>query len=112
MESARRRNDEGFSLIELCIAAGIMAVAFLFIIGGVVDASNSNSVVNTRMLAHAQLVSTLEQLRGMAFNTMVASTPVQVDGLGASAATTLQAVNAAGVSGLVLPTPTPRPTFA
>jgi Tfp pilus assembly protein PilV len=96
MESVRRRRDEGFSLIELCIAAGIMAVAFLYIIGGVVDASSSNSVVTTRMLAHTRLTSTMEQLRAMPFADMIVSTPVQVDGLGASATLSLAGVNAAG----------------
>lgn len=96
MRAVRRTSEDGFSLIELCIAAGIMAVAFLFIIGGVVDASNSNSVVNGRMLANAQLESTLEQLRAMTFANMIISAPVQVRGLGASATMTMQAVNAAG----------------
>lgn len=90
------RNDSGFSLIELCIASGIMAVAFLFIIGGVVDASSSNSVVTTNTLANTQLTSTLEQLRGTPFSTMVATTPTAVDGLGASAVISLAAVNSSG----------------
>ncbi|NUM54391.1 MAG: hypothetical protein HUU46_12155 [Candidatus Hydrogenedentes bacterium] len=91
-----RNRDEGFSLIELCIAAGIMAVAFLYIIGGVVDANSSNSVITTRMLAQSQLVSTLEQLRGMAFSDMIESSPVQVDGLGASATLSLAGVDGSG----------------
>ncbi len=90
------RHDSGFSLIELCIASGIMAVAFLFIIGGVVDASSSNSVITTNTLANTQLTSTLEQLRGIPFATMVIATPAAVDGLGASAVISLAAVDSSG----------------
>ncbi|MCC6155137.1 MAG: prepilin-type N-terminal cleavage/methylation domain-containing protein [Candidatus Hydrogenedentes bacterium] len=90
------KNDSGFSLIELCIASGIMAVAFLFIIGGVVDASSSNSVITTNTLANTQLTSTLEELRGTPFSTMVTTTPTAVDGLGASAVISLAAVDSSG----------------
>lgn len=96
MGCMNRRRDEGFSLVELCLAAGIMAVAFLYIIGGVIDANSSNSVITTRMLANAQLESTLEQLRALPFSNMIVATPLQVRGLGSSATITLAGVNAAG----------------
>ncbi|MCC6797274.1 MAG: hypothetical protein IT366_19310 [Candidatus Hydrogenedentes bacterium] len=90
------KNDSGFSLLELCIASGIMAVAFLFIIGGVVDASSSNSVITTNTLANTQLTSTLEELRGTPFTTMITTTPITVDGLGSSAVISLAAVDGTG----------------
>lgn len=87
---------DGVTLIELCIASGIMAVCFLFLIGGIVDMHGSNEIVAGRTLAQAQLMTVMEQMRAMPFETLMAYSPTPVAGLGDSATISVSVVNSSG----------------
>jgi type II secretory pathway pseudopilin PulG len=103
------READGLTLIELAIASGILAVAFVFIIGGIVNISDTNTIVADRTEAGSALSSVLEQLRTMTIDQLLAYAAPAPHGLGASATTTIACIDATGAS---VPIPAVTPGLA
>jgi len=89
-----RQHKEGFTIVELCIAAGIMAVVFLFIMGGIIDVNDSNQVITQRTIAQSQLQSVLEQMRALTIDELAVYTSPAMQGLGAQSTVALSCVDA------------------
>ena len=106
---ALRAREEGFTLVELCVAAGIMAVVFLFMIGGVIDVNGSNQVIVQRTIAQSTLQSTFEQMRSLTIDEIAVYSAPVLDGLGAQAAISLSCVDS---SNNAVPIPLSDPTSA
>jgi len=87
------KHEEGFTLVELCIASGIMAMVFLFLMGGVIDVNDSNQVITQRTIAQAQLQSVLEQMRSLTIDELAVYTPAAMTGLGSQSAVSLACVD-------------------
>lgn len=96
VNQARIGEESGVTLVEVMIAAGILAVSFVYLIGGIVDISDSNKVIEGRTQAGSQLASVMEQMRSMSFEAMMNYTPPTLPELGESAQVTLSCVASDG----------------
>jgi type II secretory pathway pseudopilin PulG len=64
MRSRQFHNDTGLTLIEIMLAAGIMTIALVLIMGGLVSVSTQSKVSEARATATNFATSVLESLRG------------------------------------------------
>ncbi len=75
MKSRQFRNDTGLTLIEIMIAAGLMTITLVLIMGSLISVSKQSKVSEIRATATNFSTSVLESLRGrsyediMTFNT-------------------------------------------
>lgn len=113
---ARTATDNaGMTLIELMITAGIMAVAFVFIIGGIASISTTRAIVEDQALAASTLSSTVEEVKTLSYNDLLAYVPAPPSQLGTTRAVEVRCYAADGtayalpVDPDVLPGPLPNP---
>ena len=78
----RREAQEGLTLLELSIASGIMAAAFVLVVGALIGVSATNTFTQERTIATGQLTTVLEELHGSTFDQVLAYQPPGVQGLG------------------------------
>lgn len=65
----------GMSLLEVTFAAGIMATALSLLFGSLISISLIGRLNEDKSVAHTELASTMEQLRGLDFTDLMTFTP-------------------------------------
>ncbi|MFP4191309.1 MAG: prepilin-type N-terminal cleavage/methylation domain-containing protein [Candidatus Hydrogenedentota bacterium] len=100
--AAKRRNDAGMTLIELMIAAGIMTVAFVLLIGSIISISSTGQMTEDRALAAAHMGTITEELRGLAWDEFLAYEPPALGGLGTGAQIDIELIDTSGANETVL----------
>jgi type II secretory pathway pseudopilin PulG len=110
-------NDEcGVTLLELTIASGILAMAFVLIMGGLISIGETNKITETQSLASSHLESVVEELQGLSYDQLLDYEPPVLPGLGASSTIQIVAINSGGnqvllpVDPATLGSPLPNPT--
>ena len=103
------------TLVEVMIAAAILAVALVFTMGSVVSIAATSRINEDQAIAAATVSTLLEELRALSFDQLMAYQPLSSSDLGAAATVTVQCYDASGAA-LALPidtttfsTPLPNP---
>ncbi len=65
------------------IAAGIMAMAFVYLAGSIISVASTNSISEGQTLAHAHASSVLEDIKNTPFANWTSYAPPVMTGLGA-----------------------------
>lgn len=107
----KRGTKNGFTLLELSIAAGVMVVAFVLIMQEVVSISTTREIVTEQAQAVAALSSTLEQLRILSFQQLLQFQPVPTGRLGAGETVQVFCFDQNGVPVALPVTVLPLPVF-
>ncbi len=92
------KNNSGFTLIELMLAAGVMAMALSMLFGSLISISLMGEVAKDRTLASELLSGTLEFMRTLDYEEMLAFTPPTIDGLGERQVTVLECYSEDGTA--------------
>jgi type II secretory pathway pseudopilin PulG len=74
--------EAGFTLVEALVAIVILVFGLIAVTNLLVVAASSNSVANQSTAATAAAAQTMEQLRAVAFNTLVVGGDVNTDAVG------------------------------
>ena len=97
--SARVRpvqNTQGMTLLEVMIAAGLMAVALVIIMGCIVSISATSELSEDQAMAAATITSVLEELHSSSFDQVMTYQPPSTTELGASAGVTVTCFDGSG----------------
>jgi Tfp pilus assembly protein PilV len=76
---------EGFTLLEIMIAAGVMAMGLVLVFGALVSIAETNQTSQTRTVANAQVNSVLEEVQALGPVELASYQPPPMPGLGAGA---------------------------
>ncbi len=93
---SRERGDEGMTLIELMIAAGIAAIAFVLLSGSLMSIATTNATTDDHATAAIHVNSVMEEIRPLDRVGLLAYAPPAFRGLGASEQVAVQIQDAAG----------------
>lgn len=104
-DSRKFRANDGVTLVELMIAAGILATVFVFLLQGVIDIDTTNSIGANYVVANTQLSSVVEEIRSLTYDELLAYQPPALPGLGASASMQVACTDNNGAQ-IMLPTAT------
>ena len=92
----RLTDERGVTLIELMIASGILAMAMVFLMGGLISISDTNKITENQTLASSHLESVIEELQGLSYDQLLEYQPPVLPGLGASSTIQVAALNSGG----------------
>lgn len=112
---AARSPQSGMTLVEVMIAAGIVAVAFLLAMESFVSISLASDISEDQAVAVATVSSLLEELRSLSFDELMAYQPPASESLGATTVIGVVCYDAAGAAHTLpldpatLATPLPNP---
>lgn len=106
-----RNRSQGFTLLELSIAAGVMAVAFIVIMQSMVSISSTREIVSDETLAVAVLSSVLEEIRPLSFEQLMAYQPTPRGLLGSTERIRVFCFDQTGTPVALPVTSTPQPVF-
>lgn len=81
----RQHQERGMTLLELMIAAGIMAVGLVAIFGSLLSLTDTSNLSEERSAGMAQVGSLVEDFRTMSYDDMMAYEPPPITGVGAGA---------------------------
>lgn len=68
----QKKGNGGFTLVELMIASGVFAISLVALLGGVVQVTTHNDMANNRAQANMFNRNTLETLRGLGADDVLA----------------------------------------
>lgn len=77
-----RNPEAGLTLIEVSVAAGILLVTVVLLMGNVVNISRTSDVVSTQAVATGHVNTVLEEVHGLDFPELLAYVPPAMSGLG------------------------------
>lgn len=105
----------GATLLELAIAAGILATTLVLLLGGIMSISEAHSLTADRTAASIALEGTIEQIRTLSYDELLAFQPAPPRSLGAGATLTVSCMDSTGAplstpinaSSLAQPLPNP-----
>ena len=100
----RLTDESGLTLLELMLAAGVLALALAFLFGSLITMSLASGLTENRASAVTHLASVLEEIRGLSYNEMLAYEPPEFDNLAPTEAITVECFKDDGTS-LELPIP-------
>lgn len=86
----------GATLLELAIALGILASTLVLLLGGIISISEAHSLTSDRTAASIALESTIEQIRSLSYDELLAFQPAPPPSLGGAAALTISCMDATG----------------
>lgn len=75
---------QGFTLIEVMFACGVVAVAFLLLLGAVVNISSLGQISGTRSAASSHISSVIEEISVLNYESLMAYQPPVLPGIGAT----------------------------
>jgi type II secretory pathway pseudopilin PulG len=91
-----RNGQEGMTLIEVSVAAGVLLVVVVLLFGSVVDFARSSEVVSSKAAATAHANSVLEQIRQLDHEDLLSFRPQPMTGLGPTEIVEAACIDAAG----------------
>lgn len=74
----------GLTLLEIMIAAGIMATAFVLILGSLTSISDTGNSSEARAQANVHLASVLEEIQNISYDELLAYVPPDRPGIGSA----------------------------
>ncbi len=89
-------DENGVTLVELVIAAGILTVAMVLLMGGLIEMNQTNAISENQAVASAQLESVVEEIQSLSYEDLLAYQPPAFDGLGADSAIVVEAFRSNG----------------
>jgi prepilin-type N-terminal cleavage/methylation domain-containing protein len=92
------RADSGFTLLELMLAAGVMAIALAMLFGSVIAVGGLGKLAEDRASAAAELTSSLERVRAMSYAGLLQYSPVKPLHPGVSRNLIIEIFNGSGAS--------------
>lgn len=95
------RETSGMTLLELTLAAGIMAVGFVLLSGSIISIFATNQGTEHRQVAMSEASKILEQLNAMSFEEIISMTNPILTTLGSGASVTMECFD--GSDWLLLP---------
>lgn len=98
MNRGRFCESAGVTLIELMIASGILALAFVLLLGGIISINQTNAITENQAHASAHLESVIEELQGLSLEQLLAYQPPALPGLGAASSIQLTCLDSGGNS--------------
>lgn len=101
---SRTADERGMTLVEIMTAAGLIAIGFLFILGGVISVSETRSTVQQQALATTVLSSVAESIGSISFDELLEFDGADIELLGGGQALALRCFAA---DGQVVPIPLP-----
>jgi type II secretory pathway pseudopilin PulG len=111
----RLTNESGLTLLELMLAAGIMALALASLFGSLVTVSVAGGLTEDRAVAVTHLSSVVEEIRSLSYNELLAYLPPTFNNLATTEHITIECMKSDGTA-LQLPvdpasltTPLPNP---
>lgn len=106
-----RGGAEGMTLLELMIAAGVMAMAFVFMFGSYAGISTASASSEELAIATAHISTVMEEIRGRpSYAALLAYQPPALTGLGVTETIQVVCLNSAGAA-VALPTAPPSPAL-
>ncbi len=90
------REECGVTLVELMIAAGVLAVAIVLLLGGLISIGETNAITENQTVASAYLESVVEETQALSYDQLLAYQPPAMTGLGASSTIQVQCMDSAG----------------
>lgn len=109
--SRNRNRSRGFTLLELSIAAGVMAVAFVVIMQSIISISSTREIVSDETVAVAVLSSLLEEIQSLSFEQLMAYQPAPSGLLGATERVRVVCFDQTGAPVPLPVTSVPQPVF-
>ena len=100
--SEKRPDESGLTLLELMMAAGVMALALAFLFGSLITISVAGGLTENRASAVTHLSSVLEEIRGLSYDELLAYQPPAFNNLAPTEAITVECYKEDG-SALQLP---------
>lgn len=91
-----RTNESGFTLIEIMLAAGVVALALSMLFGSMISIGVMGDVAESRADASTTLAGILEYTRVLDFEDMLTFVPPEIEGIGVKNVITLECYDAAG----------------
>ncbi len=88
----------GMTLVELMIAAGVIAIALVLSLGSIVSISETSALSADQVRAASELASLLEELRQLPFNDLLAHDPLPPVGANPTSEVTAVCFDANGVA--------------
>ena len=103
--------ESGMSLVELMLAAGVMAVGLSMLFGSLVGLSAVNKITEDRASAVAQLSAVMEEIQPLNYDGVLKYQPPQFTYLGPLETVTVNGYKADGTTEFSIPvSPTAPPT--
>lgn len=93
----RRRGQDGFTLIELMIAAGITMTAIVMAMATLLSMAETTKASSDKAAARMNLSTLMEEIRGMRIRELTQLQPDDIGGLGAQETISLQCVTDNGI---------------
>lgn len=97
-----RHSESGATLLELMVAASVMAMGLTFLFGSVITISAVGGATEGRNVAITHTSSVMEELRSLTYEEMLAYRPPVLTGLGTSETVVIECFKDDGTS-LTLP---------
>lgn len=88
---------QGVTLVELAVAAGIFAIAFVFLLGGLIEMNQTNAVSENQAVCSAYLESVTEEIQGLTYDQLLVYQAPALPGLGADSAIVVEAFRTATI---------------
>lgn len=108
-------NEAGVTLLELTIASGILAVALVLLMGGLVSIADTNEITENQSMASSHLESVIEEIQSLSYDQLLEYQPPALPGLGAQSTIQVAGIDSSGnqvmlpVDAATLGTPLPNP---
>ena len=94
----RLTDESGLTLLELMLAAGVLALALAFLFGSLITISVAGGLAQNRASAVTHLSSVLEEVRGLSYDELLAYEPPEFDNLAPTEAITIECFKDDGTS--------------
>ncbi|MCL4692387.1 MAG: type II secretion system GspH family protein [Candidatus Hydrogenedentes bacterium] len=116
MAATTWRDESGVTLLELTVASGILAVALVLLMGGLVSIADTNEITENQSMASSHLESVIEEIQALPYDQLLEYQPPALPGLGATSTVQVAGIDSGGnqvlfpVDPATLGTPLPNPT--
>ncbi len=83
MKATHWTEEQGVTLVELAVAAGIFALSFVFLMGGLIEMNHTNSISEDQTICSAHLEAVAEEIQSLTYDELLQYQAPAIDGLSA-----------------------------
>lgn len=88
--------ESGVTLVELAIAAGILTLSLVFLMGGLIEMNQTNEITENQTVVSAQLESVVEEIQGLTYDALLDYQAPNLPGLGIDSSIAVTTFRASG----------------